>query len=389
MKKIFNKKFLYVLLFVFVILIIFISTNTKAIVPSITVTVTASPSSVSVGGRSWISWTSTGADNCNGDGPTADGYWTEYFDTPGTYEYTVVCAKADPVITCDAYTVDLVTCFTSDTKVVMADGTNKNIQDVKIGDVLKGETTDNKVLGLQLPKLNKRRLYSFNGGRYFVTAEHPLKTIDGWKSIDPKKTDEENIGITVTELKVGDTLITESGNVLLKTIDSKNDKVDTQLYNFNLDGDHTYYADGYLVHNKEACGGGFMCSSGSVCRTASGGSCLGTVAGSSGGSGQTTGPYEGYGCDYFISISSCEQGWLTHGCHWSTGGGTCASCPGSCPSGYTASCGGNYTLCTENTPCSGGTSSGYLGACVNISGNVLYESNGTCPAGGTYVPKAL
>jgi hypothetical protein len=111
----------------------------------------------------------------------------------------------------------------------MADGTFKNIQDVKLGDVLKGEKTNNTVLGFHNPKLEDRKLYSFNGGRYFVTAEHPFKTTDGWKSIDPSKTAEENIGITVTPLHVGDTLLTENGKIVLKTIESKNDKVDTQL----------------------------------------------------------------------------------------------------------------------------------------------------------------
>ena len=50
-------------------------------------------------------------------------------------------------------------------------------------------------------------------------------------------------------LAVGDTLITENGNVLITTIDSKDGAADTQLYNLRLVGDHTYYADGYLVHN--------------------------------------------------------------------------------------------------------------------------------------------
>jgi hypothetical protein len=145
------------------------------------------------------------------------------------------------------------TCFVADTFVDMADGTKKNIQDVKLGDVLKGDKTNNTVIGFHQPKLGSKLLYSFNGGRYFVTAEHPFKTVDGWKSINPDLTMSENIGITVTELKVDDTLITDHGNVLLKTIDSKSDASDTQLYNFLLNGDHTYYADGYLVHNKAQC----------------------------------------------------------------------------------------------------------------------------------------
>ncbi len=145
------------------------------------------------------------------------------------------------------------TCFVADTKVTLADGTKKNIQDVKIGDVIKGDTTNNTVLAFHRPTLNGK-VYSFNGGRYFVTEEHPFKTIDGWKSINPSKTADENIGITVTELKVGDTLVTDHGLVRLNTIDSKVEPATTALYNFALTGDHTYYADGYIVHNKTPCG---------------------------------------------------------------------------------------------------------------------------------------
>lgn len=144
-------------------------------------------------------------------------------------------------------------CFIADTMVTLADGTSKKIQDVQIGDVLKGDVTNNTVLAFHQPLLGDDKLYSFNGGEYFVTAEHPFLTTKGWKSIDPSKTKKENIGITVTPLHIGDTLVTDKGLVKLTTIDSKNAAKTTQLYNFILDGDHTYYADGYLVHNKTAC----------------------------------------------------------------------------------------------------------------------------------------
>lgn len=153
---------------------------------------------------------------------------------------------------CGDSTQNYMTCFVADTQVDMADGTKKNIQDVKIGDVLKGETSNNTVLGFHRPNLDGK-VYSFNGGRYFVTEEHPFKTTDGWKSINPNKTRTENIGITVTELKVGDTLVTDHGLVKLTSIDGKVESPDTQLYNFKLTGDRTYYADGYLVHNKNVC----------------------------------------------------------------------------------------------------------------------------------------
>ncbi len=146
-------------------------------------------------------------------------------------------------------------CFIADTYVTMADGTKKPIQDVHIGDVLKGETGNNTVLAFHRPLLGDKLLYSYNGGEYFVTAEHPFMTTEGWKAFNPElAVIEHNLDIEIGQLAVGDTLITEDGYVVLETVDTQSDATDTQLYNFVLDGDNTYYADGYLVHNKwEPC----------------------------------------------------------------------------------------------------------------------------------------
>ena len=329
---------------------------------ALTVTVTANPTTVAYGGSSTISWLSTGgATECHNAITKVNlGGVFGSFTTGALYAtktFSVECSDyvAAPVV-CNSYYKDPVSCFTADTVVTLSNNTKVNIQDVKVGDILKGEKTNNTVLGLHQPKLNGK-LYSINGGRYFVTEEHPFKTTEGWKSINPKKTEKENIGITVTPLNVGDTLVTDKGNVLIKTINSKSASSDTNLYNFILDGDHTYYADGYLVHNKTACGGGYNCGANQVCLAGTG-HCGITpdrkVAGSIAADGSTPGPYEGMLCSYFSDQSSCEQSWLTHGCGWVGSGSTCAACPSSCQSGYTASCVGTRTYCVENQPCSGG-----------------------------------
>jgi hypothetical protein len=234
-----------------------------------TVTVRADPMTVISGNTSRITWTSENANYCYppvgyesaGHSATGSFYTDKLYDTT---TFTVKCVN-NPDLDPDgvpigggsgsSYELPLVPCFISETKVDMADGTTKNIEEVKVGDVLKGEKTNNTVLGLHKSILDGK-LYSLNGGRYFVTDAHPFKTTDGWKSMNPDETAKENIGITVTKLEVGDTLITDKGNVLLKTINSKEGKVNTKLYNFYLNGDHTYFADNYLVHNKMACDSG-------------------------------------------------------------------------------------------------------------------------------------
>ncbi len=358
MKKIFSKSnFLFK--FSFLLGVFLLSANLSSAAVTITVTASTSTPIIKYGQTAKINFTYTGSPTrCYLNGDTTNLVTSGFSVSPTvTTTYNITCDDYVAVASCDAYMVPLTSCFIADTKVLLLDGTSKNIQDVKIGDVLKGETSNNRVLGFHDPKLEDGKLYSFNGGRYFVTAEHPFKTTGGWKSINPKKTLSENIGITVTELKVGDTLITENGKVLLKTIDSKNDKANTQLYNFKLDGDHTYYADGYLVHNKANCSAsmGYSCGSGQVCLDGSGmpaqegtcavcpglnacssgysascsggytvctqnsgcsststtGSCTGTVVGSH----PTT--YEGQSCSQFTTSSTCLQGWATHGCSWS------------------------------------------------------------------------
>ena len=145
-------------------------------------------------------------------------------------------------------------CFVAWTKVLMADWSEKNIEDVRIWEkVLWSNWTVNTVLWYDRPILANRHLWSINGSEYFVSDEHPFKTTEWWKSFDPEMTKLE-VNLDTTELKVWDILITNSGLEEIKSVDYISADYDTPLYNFKLDGDHTYYANDYLVHNKD--GGG-------------------------------------------------------------------------------------------------------------------------------------
>lgn len=152
----------------------------------------------------------------------------------------------------------------------MADGSSKPIEYVSFGDLVLGENgTVNTVIGVETPVLGDRKLYSLNGGDPFVTAEHPFLTTAGWKSIDPSATADENPGLRVDTLTIGDSLVqlvdalvpalvvgrdavelrTES--IPLRTLRSVSANSETALYNLLLDGDHTYFANELLVHNKD------------------------------------------------------------------------------------------------------------------------------------------
>jgi len=145
-------------------------------------------------------------------------------------------------------------CFIGKTQVLMADGTYKRIDEVEVGELVQGENEVNEVLEIEIHDF-KDELYSINGGDYFVTEEHPFKSLTGWKAINPNKLYEEDESLfrllDPKVLKVGDILFTEDGLVVVKRIDSKQVEKEIKVYNLKLDGDHLYYADGYLVHNEK------------------------------------------------------------------------------------------------------------------------------------------
>ena len=155
------------------------------------------------------------------------------------------------------------TCFIAGTMVSMADGFTKKIEDVKIGEKVLGFNKKiNTVIAYDRPFLGKRKLYSINDSKAFVTNEHPFMTENGWRSINPDATRKEvnrncDDLTDIAELKVGDKIITDQDNsVIVKKIKEYNGDSHQLLYNFQLDGNSTYFADGYCVHNKF-----FVCTS--------------------------------------------------------------------------------------------------------------------------------
>jgi hypothetical protein len=161
-------------------------------------------------------------------------------------------------------------CFTGDTRVTLADGEEKSIEGVRTGDLVLGRSgRANRVIGIERPLLGDRKLFAFNGGAPFVTAEHPIMTTAGWKAIDPEATAAENPFLVVGRLMLNDVLVilkecavavgaAESAEIVEPVLESislirlEESHADPGMpvYNLLLDGDHTYFANGLLVHNK-------------------------------------------------------------------------------------------------------------------------------------------
>ena len=147
-------------------------------------------------------------------------------------------------------------CFTSGTQILMSDSTSKNIEDVKIGDVVKSfnpsteRYCDRNVISLESPVREGYYAVTMEDDhKVNVTNEHPLYSSKGWVSIDPNMTRElDQSGVSVVPMEVGMKLLTLDG---LKKIESiKYNEGDVQVYTLNhVDIDHTFFADGVLAHN--------------------------------------------------------------------------------------------------------------------------------------------
>ena len=143
-------------------------------------------------------------------------------------------------------------CFLSDVMVTMADGSTKLISELQAGDAIRGYTQINHVLVVPTHQ-SDQAIYGFNGGKKFVTGGHPFYTKQGWKAIDPALTPTDGHNVKTTTLKVGDTLLLDNGKPLKIRSIEREESGDHELFNPSVDGDHTYYANGILVHNKYGC----------------------------------------------------------------------------------------------------------------------------------------
>ena len=128
-------------------------------------------------------------------------------------------------------------CFVDGVLVETPEG-ERNVSTIKVGDLVRTKRGEGMVKEVHPAVAGGQRLYGFNDKAPFVTEAHPFMTQDGWKRVD--------------ELVTGDTLYRNGkGDVVVDTITIRDIPEDTPVYNFHVGGgSETYYADGYLVHNK-------------------------------------------------------------------------------------------------------------------------------------------
>lgn len=140
-------------------------------------------------------------------------------------------------------------CLAADTKITLADGSEKTVTDLKIGDLVKGSNGAHKITASNIYQSGLRVLYGINGGSALLTGDHPIKTTEGWKVINSEAAAlyADKAGFAAHPLKVGDTLITAKGEVKVESI-TRFPKVDPiSTYNIRVDGNEGFFANGIEV----------------------------------------------------------------------------------------------------------------------------------------------
>lgn len=150
-------------------------------------------------------------------------------------------------------------CFAAGTQILMEDGTTKNIEDVRTGDIVKSfnfntNEIENKLVGNTLSVLSDHiALVKFEDGNVLkVTKDHPIWTNNGWSALDVELT-MEKYQIGVAQLNVGDIVKRFDDEAKIDSIQI----IEEPTMTFTLKGvedNANFFAEGVLVHNRPMIG---------------------------------------------------------------------------------------------------------------------------------------
>ena len=128
------------------------------------------------------------------------------------------------------------------TEIQMANGM-KFIEDITVGDMVKSfDLKSNTIMNSKVMEtfIHTPHNYMIINGIIKTTDNHPFYSNGNW--------------IEAGDLSIGDKILHVDGlEHTIKTIELSDESV--TVYNFEVDGTHNYFAEGYLVHNKRPGGG--------------------------------------------------------------------------------------------------------------------------------------
>ena len=147
----------------------------------------------------------------------------------------------------DLLIADNTTCFPTGTKIIMADHSYKNIEDITIGDKVQSFNTYNNCAAVGVvtkvykhPPAESKGYYIFtteNGENLRITPEHILLVNNKW--------------LPAYMVKIGDHFRTINGKET-KIISIQHVFEKTWEYNLEVEPYNTFFAEGILVHNAKA-----------------------------------------------------------------------------------------------------------------------------------------
>jgi hypothetical protein len=141
------------------------------------------------------------------------------------------------------------TSFLAGTLITLANGDRQKIEAVKVGDKLKslnGTVTVTSIINYT----TEEPVYRLNDTGYFITGTHPVYTEGGgWMSFEPEKTNVMIKSIQVKQLLAGQTLLKENNERVVLN-NASFTKTSTRAYNIGVDGDKTFFANGYYVYSE-------------------------------------------------------------------------------------------------------------------------------------------
>jgi hypothetical protein len=150
-------------------------------------------------------------------------------------------------------------CFPAGTKITMADGSIKFVEDITLGDrVLSYDSLEGKFSSWAVKMLGRpaHPVYSINDDLLKLTADHPIfiKKINGKMGLGAIDVNKAKDSITfskeVLDVCQGDFLFTENGEwIKITSIEKQNEYV--QTYNIlSFSGTKTFFANGILVFEE-------------------------------------------------------------------------------------------------------------------------------------------
>ncbi len=146
-------------------------------------------------------------------------------------------------------------CVKEGTKLLMADGTQKNIEEMQYRDEIRNCRGDISFVSIEMVKNSSVKfLYAVNEDEPFMSPEHPILTGRGWCSLNPKLSMEINPAFQVQLLEKGDVFkkaVWKDGaltyeEIVVEKINVKENQAGTMCYDLDFyDGYKSYYANGY------------------------------------------------------------------------------------------------------------------------------------------------